>query len=364
MEKNIYIAGAHPRGRTFREYINFLYPETIIEAFLVSDMADNDEVVDGVPVKVIDKGSNLNTNNAVYIATRGINHEKIIKELKAAGMKYIYPVDVQLDSKIRNEYVKKIFDKNNRKFCCIDDSYDSNILSNKQYKNTTAQIYVATSVFDRSLHEQYEFLPEECVIQVGTALTEERLKNADVFDNTGENISSKNKQFCELTAMYWIWKNAVQDVVGLVHYRRHFILPERWLDWMEYNDIDVILSVPLYVAPNLEDNYKGRHIAKNWEFMMNYMKENLPQDYNMAKGIFKRSLYSPCNMFIMRKEVLNELCTWLFPILDAVVEFAGTMDEPYQNRYPGFLSERLITYYFEAYRDKYKVAFANKNFLN
>lgn len=30
--------------------------------------------------------------------------------------------------------------------------------------------------------------------------------NEDFHDNTGDNISSKNKNYCELTALYWLWK--------------------------------------------------------------------------------------------------------------------------------------------------------------
>ena len=41
-------------------------------------------------------------------------------------------------------------------------------------------------------------------------------------DNTGDNISDKNSQFCELTGLYWAWKNLNAGYIGLVHYRRHF----------------------------------------------------------------------------------------------------------------------------------------------
>jgi len=45
-----------------------------------------------------------------------------------------------------------------------------------------------------------------------------------VGDNTGDNISLKNPSYCELTGLYWAWKNLDVDYLGLAHYRRHFTL--------------------------------------------------------------------------------------------------------------------------------------------
>ena len=58
-------------------------------------------------------------------------------------------------------------------------------------------------------------------IQVGAALTSRRLSGMQP-DNEGDNISEKNKSFCELTAQYWAWKNSSSDYVGFFHYRRYF----------------------------------------------------------------------------------------------------------------------------------------------
>lgn len=45
-------------------------------------------------------------------------------------------------------------------------------------------------------------------------------------DDNGKSISSKNKSYCEMTVLYWIWNNVHCDKVGMVHYRRYFFKKE------------------------------------------------------------------------------------------------------------------------------------------
>ena len=59
-------------------------------------------------------------------------------------------------------------------------------------------------------------------IHVGKALHPE-LDLGIQGDNIGDNISEKNGSYCELTGMYWAWKNLKDvDIIGLCHYRRYF----------------------------------------------------------------------------------------------------------------------------------------------
>lgn len=115
----VYIAGAHSRGRTLRVYLETLYPDLQVEAFLVDDMADNGVMADGIPVQGITDG--LDTDYPVYVAMRSENRPKVMHELHLVGMKEIIPVTVEVDMELRNAYVRKYFQSLGRSFCLIDD---------------------------------------------------------------------------------------------------------------------------------------------------------------------------------------------------------------------------------------------------
>lgn len=361
MEKKIYIAGAHSRAQTLAVYLQYLYPDVSIESYLYDNDEKNPESIEGIKVLCLESGEKLHTDYPVYIGTRGVFHERIAANLRQKGFRKIYPVTVDLDLQLRNEYMKKYFDSMGRKFLKIHMLNEAG--KNKVKADGTAVVYVARSIMDKTLQQEYELASYEKEIQAGAALTSEPLRPDILTDDIGDNISVRNSQYCELTALYWIWKHAKEDIVGLAHYRRHFILPANWVEIMEDNGIDVILPVPLYVLPNLADNYKKRHDAGDWDFMMRYLKEKSVSLYEEAQEFFRGNLYSPCNMFIMRRKVLNEFCEWLFSILDAVTAHGGEKEDRYLNRYPGFIAERLLTFFFEKNKDIYKVIYADKNFL-
>lgn len=286
-----------------------------------------------------------------------------------------------MDLTLRNQYLEKYYTSIGREFIKLDklkglpSSTSANAglinssLTNINFGLTneiSASVYVVKSPFDRPLQQEYPLASYERQIYAGAVFAEnspDLLPENALRDDTGDNISAKNKQFCELTALYWLWKHAGEDIIGLAHYRRHFLFPEDWKERMLNNQIDVILPVPLYVAPSVEENFKSRHDPSDWEFMMQYLKNNHPEDFQSANKFFKGNLYSPCNMFVMKREVLDALCTWLFPILFQVANHGGQKEDSYLNRYPGFISERLISLFFEINRSRFNLVYADKNFL-
>lgn len=349
MDKNIYIVGAHSRARTLGVYLTKIEHDIKIKAYLYDNDEPNPDSIEGIPVIKFGENASLETDCPVYLGTRGVYHSALTEKLKKLGMKEIIPVTPQLDMELRNRFLMLYYAEMGRSYKKLDNISES------------ICIYVTRSVFDKTLRHEYQLSTFQKEIQVGAALTEERV--CGLTDDTGENISDRNRQFCELTALYWIWKNTKQDIVGLEHYRRHFLLQNDWYQKMKENDIDVILPTPLYVAPSIAQNYKDRHIASDWDFMMDYLKRIYPKDYKEAVIFFDTNLYSPCNMFIIKKEILDELCTWLFPILFVCAEHSGEREDLYQNRYPGFLAERLMTFFFEKNREQIKIVYADKEFL-
>ena len=74
-------------------------------------------------------------------------------------------------------------------------------------------------------------------------------------DNTDDNISRKNKNYCELTALYWIWKNDIKSkYVSIEHYRRFFMSETSfWPQIIDQNELkeyldncDVVTTTQFY----------------------------------------------------------------------------------------------------------------------
>lgn len=125
-EKKLYIAGAHSRSRTLKAYMNYLYPDVEVLAYLVSEelQGENPDFIDGIPVLPIvysQPGQDINKAFPVYLGTRGVNHPKLIKELSAAGFSEIIPVTVDMDRELRNAYMERWYREQGKRFVLIDD---------------------------------------------------------------------------------------------------------------------------------------------------------------------------------------------------------------------------------------------------
>lgn len=203
-------------------------------------------------------------------------------------------------------------------------------------------------------HKKYKMPQDEMYypLQMGADITHTDLGYKQ--DNQGENISSRNPSFCELTGLYWAWKNLHADYLGLVHYRRHFSLQKRKksfdkvLSLREAENLFQRYKVILprkqkYYIETLYSHYKHTHHIVTLDTAYEILSEMYPdyvRDYKQA--VSHRSGYM-FNMFIMPKTLSDEYCEWLFPMLFELENRIGELQlSAYQGRFYGRISEILF----------------------
>lgn len=214
-------------------------------------------------------------------------------------------------------------------------------------------------------------------IQVGTALASERF-DGYLHDDEGENISKKNKSYCELTAHYWAWKNCKADYYGFFHYRRYLCFNRNYnnvngIYQLEFdnlslenqneiclyeeamesciNEFDIIVPIKnnfkIHYQSNWEQYEKSPHLhIEDLEKMYGVLIAEYPE-YKEAADIYladHQALF--CNMFIMKKVFFDEYSEFMFNVLkktEDLIDFTNYSCDEY--RVIGHLSERLLGIY-------------------
>lgn len=169
-------------------------------------------------------------------------------------------------------------------------------------------------------------------------------------DDEGDNISDKNPYYCELTPLYWAWKNARADYVGLVHYRRHFkgagerdtLTGEEAVRLLEQAPV-ILPKKRNYVIETIGSHYGHTFSPDHLDVLREAIAEQAPDYVAAFDANMQKTSAHMFNMFVMRRDVLDAYLTWLFPILQQAEEQLDVEDMPaFQARVIGRLSERLL----------------------
>lgn len=331
--------------------IHKLYAEYPIRCFLVSSLVGNPELLAGLPVKEIKSFSNeVNKEDVhVLIGTPEDIHPEIIEQLKKYGFCHYTCMDSRREAILMEKYFSKM-----GMFCSIHSLP-------KGGGRADLEIFMAKSCKDRPLSNPFGFRIGVYPLQVGAELTEVRI--ADFQDNTGENISAKNGNYCELTALYWIWKNrltgeSINDAgvyYGLFQYRRILDISEDDLQRMKGNNVDAILQFPTLHEPDIREHH-ARYVRKSdWEAVLQALKELQPGQVEAFRKILEQPYFYNYNLIIAKGDVLEKYCSWLFPILERIEELSTPRGWERCDRYIGYLGESLMTLYFLYHQSDLKI---------
>ena len=182
-------------------------------------------------------------------------------------------------------------------------------------------------------------------------------------DNTGDNISVKNPNYCELTGLYWAWKNLYCEYIGLCHYRRYFAhkaksnsledKKQSILTKKDYEQLlqqyDVILPKKRnYYIETVRSQYEHAHNKRDLDEVENIIRQQYPSYIEAFEKVMNsRKLYI-YNMFVMDKFLFDKYCIWLFDILFTLEKRIDIVNyDKYNARVFGFLSERLFNVWLE-----------------
>lgn len=224
-------------------------------------------------------------------------------------------------------------------------------------KNYSVKIIIAT-------HKKYQMPSDGMYIPIHVGAEGKKDSNGSALDlgyikdNTGDNISILNSSFCELTGLYWAWKNIDADYIGLVHYRRHFSKKKKsgFDNVLSYKELEPYLGtikifVPSkrkYYIESLYSHYAHTHYAIHLDETRKIIADKYPEYIKSYDKVIKHTYGYMFNMMIMDKKFLNDYCSWLFDILFELQKKMDTQElSSFQGRFYGRVSEIIFNVWIE-----------------
>lgn len=209
-------------------------------------------------------------------------------------------------------------------------------------------------------HKPYWMPEDSCYLPVQVGSANKPSIEGFQRDDVGENISDKNQNYCELTGLYWAWKNLDTKYLGLAHYRRHFSSrpfgekQNRVATGQEIIDMlgkePLILPKPrhYYIETNYSQ-YAHAHHKEDLDLTRAIVLEKNPSWIAKYDEIMNRTYGHRFNMFVMRRDLADEWCEWIF---DTLFKLENRLDiseySANDSRVFGFVSERLLDLWVES----------------
>lgn len=197
-------------------------------------------------------------------------------------------------------------------------------------------------------------LSSRTILYVNENIAKESTNNS-ISTYTLDNIDYLNPYYCELTALYWIWKNTDSDIVSFEHYRRLFC--DKSKSFFSYKAMNkdkiekilkkfkIIIPSQYHIHETIYQHYVDHHSKGDLDCLRKQIEILNPEYLKDFDLFFNGHVFSLFNMFVMKRKDLNDYCDFAFPLLNKVFEIRKEdilKRDSYQQRSIGYLSERLF----------------------
>lgn len=226
-------------------------------------------------------------------------------------------------------------------------------------------------------HNHFSLVPPLCVPVQGGARLNPAVEGAIPDIGAKGDISTKNHTYCELTVLYFMWKNLFAEYYGLCHYRRFFCFDESvsenylakrtlkdrqlqryFKSEMEairrIRDCDVLIPRPEDMGMTVLEHYSAAkgHWKEDLKLFVEVLLALHPELTQAAEEYLSQNKSYFCNMFIMSSDYFQEYCRLLFSSLEEFDRRKAAAGESIAARTDGYLGERFLGIYITFLRKK------------
>lgn len=291
----------------------------------------------------------------IVVAVTELVQKEVLPLLKAKGYENFFALTQYEEHVLMSEYYTSIgMFPTLETFRGLPVDYSDWNKSTAAAKKLDLHMYEVGNHRDNVLSSRPELKEYEHPIQAGAALSEKRI--AEILDNSGDNISERNKQYCEMTASYWIWKNKHHGWKGIEHYRRHLLVKPELLG----EDVDAVLPLPYICYPDELYQFR-RFVSEDVEkALLTALKHVHPGEYEDYLEILHGRYQYTYNMVCAREGVFNEYCEWFFEITRYMETMGDKFTDIRDTRALSYVAEVLTNFYFMSNRDDLRIYHVQK----
>lgn len=296
------------------------------ECFVVTGLEGNPEEIEGIPVRAPEA---LQKDWLIIVGVTELLQEEIVSSLKARGFHNLFVLTQHEEHRLMSVYFERI-----GKFPLAEETVQESDLP------SDVVLYEVRNHRDKPLRTRPALREFERSIQAGAALSDKRV--APLTDDTGENISAKNRQYCELSATYWAWKNTSHAWTGIEHYRRHLLVTPAMLD----GGVDAILPLPYLCYPDTMAQFR-RFVSEDVQrSLLQTLKTLHPLQYSGYREILCGPYQYTYNIFCAKRAVFEDYCEWFFEITKYMETMSDEVPEIRETRALSYVAEVLTNLYF------------------